>query len=61
MRIHEGRKRQIRKMCETMGHPIIELKRVAIGKLTLGNLKPGEWRYLNKEEIMYLKGEENNG
>lgn len=61
MRIHEGRKRQIRKMCETMGHPIIELKRVAIGKLTLGNLKPGEWRYLRKEEVLYLKGEGNNG
>lgn len=57
MRIHEGKKRQIRKMCAAMGHPIIDLKRVAVGDLTLGNLKPGEWRYLNNDEITYLKGE----
>lgn len=57
MKIHEGKKRQIRKMCAAMGHPVIDLKRIAIGELTLGNLKPGEWRYLNKDEIMYLKGD----
>ncbi|MBU4539826.1 MAG: rRNA pseudouridine synthase [Firmicutes bacterium] len=57
MRIHEGRKRQIRKMCAAIGHPIIDLKRVAMGDLSLGNLKPGEWRYLNHDEITYLKGE----
>lgn len=57
MRIHEGKKRQIRKMCAAMGHPVIELKRTAIGNLTLGNLKPGEWRYLKKDEILYLKGD----
>lgn len=57
MRIHEGKKRQIRKMCAAIGHPIINLKRAAVGQLTLGNLKPGEWRYLNNDEITYLKGE----
>nr|WP_286947657.1 pseudouridine synthase [Acetobacterium sp. UBA5834] len=57
MRIHEGKKRQIRKMCAAIGHPVIDLKRVAVGELTLGNLKPGEWRYLNHDEITYLKGE----
>lgn len=57
MQIHEGKKRQIRKMCAAMGHPIIHLKRVAVGDLTLGNLKPGQWRYLNNDEITYLKGE----
>lgn len=57
MRIHEGKKRQIRKMCAAMGHPIIDLKRVAVGELTMGNLKPGEWRHLNNDEITYLKGE----
>ncbi|MGL4606827.1 MAG: pseudouridine synthase [Eubacteriaceae bacterium] len=55
MIIHEGRNRQIRKMCQAIGHPIMELKRVSIGKLTLGNLKLGEWRYLTKDEIDYLK------
>lgn len=58
MIIHEGKKRQIRKMCGVMGHPIQELKRIAVGKLTLGDLKPGEWRYLRDDEIEYLKGDE---
>lgn len=58
MIIHEGKKRQIRKMCGVMGHPIQDLKRVAVGKLTLGNLKPGEWRYLSDDEIEYLQGDE---
>lgn len=57
MQIHEGKKRQIRKMCAAIGHPIIELKRVAMGNITLGDLKPGEWRYLTKDEITYLKGD----
>ncbi|MBC3886955.1 pseudouridine synthase [Acetobacterium paludosum] len=57
MKIHEGKKRQIRKMCAAMGHPIIELKRVAMGKITLGDLKPGDWRFLKKDEITYLKGD----
>jgi pseudouridine synthase len=61
MKIHEGKKRQIRKMCAAIGHPVIDLKRIAIGNLTLGNLKPGEWRYLNKDEILYLKGDKSNG
>ncbi|TDT61894.1 pseudouridine synthase [Fonticella tunisiensis] len=53
--IHEGRNRQVRKMCEAIGHPVIKLKRVRIGKLTLKDLKPGKWRYLTDEEINYLK------
>lgn len=53
--IHEGKNRQIRKMCEKINHPVIKLKRVAIGKIKLGNLKKGSWRYLSKEEIEYLK------
>lgn len=61
MRIHEGKKRQIRKMCAAMGCPIIDLKRVAIGELTLGDLNPGEWRYLTSDEIKYLKGDSGNG
>lgn len=59
--IHEGKNRQIRKMCAAIGHPIIDLKRVAIGKITLGDLKPGDWRYLNNDEILYLKGDQDNG
>ncbi|SHH47960.1 23S rRNA pseudouridine2605 synthase [Caloranaerobacter azorensis DSM 13643] len=53
--IHEGKNRQVRKMCEKINHPVISLKRVAIGKINLGNLKKGNWRYLSKKEIEYLK------
>lgn len=53
--IHEGRNRQVRKMCEKINHPVLKLKRVKIGQLSLGDLKEGEWRYLSKAEIEYLK------
>lgn len=53
--IHEGKNRQVRKMCEAIGHPVINLKRIAFGKLKLGKLKPGEWRNLSESEIEYLK------
>jgi len=55
LKIHEGRKRQIRRMCETIGHPVISLKRTREGILSLKGLKVGEWRYLNNREINYLK------
>lgn len=53
--IHEGRNRQVRKMCEAIGHPVRRLKRVATGKLTLGTLKKGEYRHLTNDEVEYLK------
>lgn len=49
--IHEGRNRQIRKMCDAAGLKLTRLKRVAEGKLLLGDLKPGHWRYLTPEEL----------
>ena len=49
--ITEGKKRQVRLMCETVGHPVLALKRVELGPLTLGNLPKGKWRHLRKEEI----------
>lgn len=52
--IHEGKNRQIRKMCENINHPILELKRVSVGNIKLGDLKEGRWRYLNEIEIEYL-------
>lgn len=55
IKIHEGKNRQIRKMCEAINHPVINLQRIAIGKIRLANLKLGEYRYLTKEEIRYLK------
>lgn len=54
--IHEGKNRQIRKMLSAIGYEVIELKRVSIGELNLGDLKEGEWRYLSKQEIKYING-----
>ena len=48
--IREGRKRQIRRMCELVGLKVIGLKRIRIGSITLGKLPIGEWRYLRPEE-----------
>ncbi len=53
--IVEGKNRQIRRMFEAIGHPVIELKRIAIGSLKLGNLPLGKFRELNEEEIEMLK------
>ncbi|ADH60899.1 pseudouridine synthase [Thermoanaerobacter mathranii subsp. mathranii str. A3] len=55
IKIHEGKNRQVRKMCEAIGHPVISLMRTKIGELSLEGLKPGEWRYLTNKEIDYLK------
>jgi len=52
--IHEGKNRQVRKMCDAIGHPVVKLKRIAIGKLSLGNLEAGKWRELTKKEIEEL-------
>ena len=53
--IHEGRNRQIRRMCEQTGLQVIRLKRVALGRLSLDGLPGGRWRYLTEQEIKYLK------
>lgn len=55
--IHEGRNRQVRRMCEAVGHPVLFLKRISIGGLRLGNLKPGEWRYLTASELKKIEVE----
>lgn len=57
--IHEGRNRQVKRMCEAVGHPVLRLKRTAVGKLTLGNLQPGEWKYLSTQEIILVRGNKN--
>ncbi|MFA5525029.1 MAG: pseudouridine synthase [Tissierellales bacterium] len=53
--IHEGRNRQVKKMCEAINHPVKKLKRVSIGELELGGLNLGNWRYLEDDEVEYLK------
>ena len=52
--IGEGRNRQVRRMCEAAGLRVTRLKRIAEGRLRLGDLKPGAWRYLTAEEVQYL-------
>jgi 23S rRNA pseudouridine2605 synthase len=54
--IHEGRKRQVRRMCEAVGHPVKQLERVAFGPLRLGGLEPGEHRRLTSAEVERLRG-----
>ncbi|WP_304507458.1 pseudouridine synthase [Anaerotignum sp.] len=54
--IHEGRNRQVRKMCEAIKHPVAQLKRVATGELKLGDLPRGKYRHLTPKEVKYLKG-----
>ena len=49
--IREGKNRQVRRMCEAVDHPVIDLKRTEVGGLSLGNLPYGKWRYLSKSEV----------
>ena len=53
--IHEGRNRQIRRMCQAAGLKVTRLRRIAEGNVRLGNLEKGSWRYLTAEEIQELK------
>ncbi len=53
--IREGRKRQIKKMCAAVGYPVLNLRRIAIANIKLGQLPAGEYRYLRPEEIKRLK------
>lgn len=53
--IHEGKNRQIRRMCSALNHNVVELKRISVGDLKLGNLKKGNYRFLTESEIEYIK------
>ena len=55
IKIHEGRNRQVRKMCRAINHPVMRLRRVAMGKITLKDTEVGKYRHLSKEEVEYLK------
>jgi 23S rRNA pseudouridine2605 synthase len=54
--IHEGRKRQVRRMCEAVGHPVREIERIAFGPLRLGGLPRGQARRLTHAEAERLRG-----
>ena len=53
--IHEGRNRQVRRMCEAVGHPVVRLVRTRIGPLTDRTLRPGAWRSLAPDEVHALE------
>jgi 23S rRNA pseudouridine2605 synthase len=53
--IYEGRKHQIKRMFEAVGHPVLKLKRIKFGPLALGDLQPGEFRYLTDREANALR------
>ena len=52
--IHEGRKRQVRKMFDAIGHSVLELKRTAYGQLKLGKIELGKYRFLTQEDIKFI-------
>ena len=54
IRIHEGKKRQIKRMCQAVGHRVLSLERVNFAGLISGGLKPGEWRELTSVEVQQL-------
>lgn len=53
--IHEGRKHQVKRMLEAVGHPVLKLMRIKMGPLLLGNLEPGEFRFLTDREANALR------
>lgn len=54
--IHEGKNRQVRRMCAAAGLTVVRLRRVREGSLVLGDLKAGQWRYLTEAEVSRLRG-----
>lgn len=53
--LREGRKRQVRRMCEWVGHPVLDLERKSVAFLNLEGLRPGEYRFLTSKEVQRLK------
>ena len=53
--IHEGRNRQVRRMCQAAGMSVRRLTRIREGRLSLGDLPTGKWRYLTEKEVKDLK------
>ena len=53
--IREGKNRQVRRMFDAVKHPVVYLRREAIGKINLGNLELGKYRKLTSQEVKYLK------
>jgi 23S rRNA pseudouridine2605 synthase len=61
LELHEGRNRQVRRMLEAVEHPVRQLRRVRVGPLTLGALRPGAWRLLTPGEVAALRAATGDG
>ncbi|MGH9308854.1 MAG: pseudouridine synthase [Vicinamibacterales bacterium] len=59
--IHEGRNRQVRDMCDAIGHPVVRLRRVRIGPITDEHIRPGEFRELTPREVVLLRNAAGGG
>lgn len=55
LQIHEGKKREVKRMCKAVGHPVVSLTRIAFCGIRVADLKPGEWRYLTDDEVAMLR------
>ena len=53
--IHEGRKREVKRMCDAVGHPVQTLRRISFAGIDVDGMRPGEWRNLTPEEVAALK------
>ncbi len=53
--IHEGRKREVKRMCDAVGHPVQTLRRISFAGIEVNGLRPGEWRNLTEQEVAGLK------
>jgi len=51
----EGRKHEVKRFCEALGHRVVRLRRVAFGPIALGPLRPGQWRILTPREVAQLR------
>jgi len=54
--LREGRKREVKRMCAAVGHPVKKLRRIAFANIEADGLRPGEWRYLTDSELATLRG-----
>lgn len=54
LRLHEGRKRLVKRLCSAVGHPVKELRRLSMAQIRTDDLQPGEWRYLSADEVAEL-------
>jgi 23S rRNA pseudouridine2605 synthase len=59
--LHEGRKREVKRLCEAAGHPVQRLHRVAFGGVRTRGMRPGDWRYLSHAEVASLYSQVNLG